>query len=107
MTSPVSRLLLEASTAATNHRSPAHRSAAAREVSGLSVGDLVSDDNGASHLNIAIREAVLTMALSRDQAVIAEVATATQAMVRAARMQVRSRDVTAAPRRWWIDGGAA
>lgn len=107
MNGPVHRLLLEASTATANHTSQPHRTVAAREVSQLALGDIVGDDQAEAHLRMAVRDCVLAMALFQEQAVIAEVAAATQALVRAARLQIQHRGVTASPRRYWLEGDAA
>jgi hypothetical protein len=107
MNAAINRLMLEAATAAANYSSQPHREVGAREVRSIGIGDLVDADDGTNHLRMAIRDAALAIALLRDAPAIAEVATAIQAMVRAASSEARLRCATAPPRRWWIDGDAA
>lgn len=107
MNAHVNRLLREAATAAANHTSEPHRAIAAREVAQLELGDLVGDSQAEAHLRMAVRDCVLAMALFQDQAVVIEVAAATQALQRAARLQAMHSGVTASPRRYWLEGDAA
>jgi hypothetical protein len=98
------RLLFEAGAAAANSKSAAHRISAAREVSQFDLDDLTSVGEGRGHLALAIREAVISLALVGDADARTATAEAIRALVRAARTEPRRRDVEPSePRRYWVD----
>jgi hypothetical protein len=109
MRNALDQILLEAGVLAANPQSEPHRLAAARELAGIDIYDLSNGGQAVAHIALALRQAVIGMALLADTAARASAADGLRAFVAAIRTEQSSArkisTVEAADlsRRYWID----